>query len=312
METILKGSGKAVCISPTHPVVIIGERINPTGKKKLAEVLRLAAAGQGDLEYVVSEAQAQVQAGADILDINVGVPGVDESKLAADVVSAVMEQLSVPLCLDSANPQVLRRGLEAFHKHAPDGKALINSVTGEEKRLQQVLPLVAEHHAAVIGLLMQDGAIPKTPASRLEVANRIVERATALGIPQEDILIDCLVMTIGAETGNNAQTAAQVTLETIRLIRYELGLNITIGASNVSHGLPERETLNQAFLAMAIQNGANAPIVDAAKARPLILAADLLLGRDAYAARFIKDYKRRNKEKEASQQTAGTPTLTPS
>lgn len=285
MQTILKSASKQVVISPQSPTVIIGERINPTGKKKLAEALL-----QGDMDYVAAVARAQVDAGADVLDLNVGAPGVDEVALIPQVVRAVIEAVPAPLCIDSANPGVIRAALEAHRQAAPNGKALINSVTGEESRLSSILPLAAEFGAAVIGLLMTDGGIPKTPAERLDTARKIIARAAQHGIPPEDILIDALVMTVGADS-----KAALLTLETIRLVRQELGLNITIGASNVSHGLPEREVINPVFLSMAIQNGVNAPIVDAAKMRPCILAADLLLGRDEYAARYIKDYKRRLK-----------------
>lgn len=283
MQTILKSASKQVSISPQQPTVIIGERINPTGKKKLAEALH-----QGDMDYLAELARAQVAAGADVLDINIGAPGVDETARMPQVVQAVMEAVPAPICIDSANPRVIRAALEAHRHLAPQGKPLINSVTGEESRLAAILPLAAEFGAAVIGLLMGDGGIPKTPAERLDVARKIIARAAAHGIPPEDILIDGLVMTVGADS-----QAALVTLETVRLVRQDLGLNITLGASNVSHGLPEREVLNPVFLSMAIQNGVNAPIVDAAKMRPYILAADLLMGKDPYAARYIKDYKRR-------------------
>jgi 5-methyltetrahydrofolate--homocysteine methyltransferase len=291
METILKSATKQVSIAPEKPVVLIGERINPTGKKKLAEALR-----EGNLDYIISEAKSQMDAGADVLDVNVGTPGVDEMALAPKVVRAVMESVPAPICVDSADPKVLRAALEEHRKLAPQGKALINSVSGEESRLINILPLAAEFKTAVIGLLMDETGIPKTTEARLNIAKKIVERAVQHGIPPEDILIDCLVMTVGADSN-----AGKLTLDTIVLIRRELGLNITIGASNVSHGLPEREVINPIFLAMAIQNGVNCPIVDVAKVRPSILAADLLLGRDGYASRYIKDYKRRAKAAEQAQ-----------
>ncbi|MEJ5225957.1 MAG: dihydropteroate synthase [Anaerolineales bacterium] len=283
MQTILKSASKQVIISPQHPTVLIGERINPTGKKRLAEALH-----GGDMVYIADLARAQVDAGADVLDLNVGAPGVDETALIPQVVQAVMQAVATPICIDSANPLVLRAGLEAHRQLAPQGKPLINSVTGEESRLAAILPLAAEFGAAVIGLLMGNGGIPKTPAERLDVARSILARAETHGIPPEDILIDPLVMTVGADS-----QSALVTLETARLVRQELGMNLTLGASNISHGLPEREVINPVFLAMAIQSGVNAPIVDAAKMRPFILAADLLMGKDPYAARYIKDYKRR-------------------
>ena len=286
METILKSRQKTVTISPQTPTVLIGERINPTGKKRLA-----AALAAGDLDIVRQEALAQVEAGADVLDVNVGAAGVDEVTLLPKAVRLVMETVEAPVCIDSANPEALRAALVTYRQLAPEGKPLINSVNGEEARLKGVLPLVAEYGTAVIGLAMDDDGIPPTPDRRLAVARKIVERATVLGIPREDVLIDCLALTVGADS-----RAALVTLEAIRLVRQELGVNMTLGASNVSFGLPERETINWAMLAMAIQNGVNCPIVDAAKVRPAILAADLLLGRDDYARRYLKAYRQRSKK----------------
>ena len=194
------------------------------------------------------------------------------------------------MCIDSADVGALRAALAVHKELAPEGKPLINSVNGEEERLEQVLPLVAEYGAAVIGLTMDDDGIPSESAKRLTIARKIVERAEALGIPREDVLIDCLALTVGADS-----QAGVVSLGAMRMVREELGLNMTLGASNVSFGLPEREVINWAFLAMAIQNGVNCPIVNAAKVRPAILAADLLLGRDEYAMRYIKAYKKRSK-----------------
>ena len=286
METILKSAQKTVTIGPHRPTVLIGERINPTGKKRLA-----AALAAGDMEIVRQEALAQVEAGADVLDVNVGAAGVDEVALLPQAVRLVMETVEVPLCIDSANPQALRAALAVYRQLVPEGKSLINSVNGEEARLQSVLPLVAEYRTAVIGLAMDDEGIPPTPEKRLAVARKIVERAEGLGIAREDIAIDCLALTVGADS-----RAGLVTLEAIRMVRQELGVNMTLGASNVSFGLPEREVVNWAFLAMAIQSGVNCPIVDAAKVRPAILAADLLLGRDDYAMRYVRAYKQRIKK----------------
>jgi len=286
METILKSAKKSVVISPERPTVLIGERINPTGKKRLA-----AALAEGDLDIVRQEAEAQVEAGADVLDVNVGAAGVDEVDLLPRAVRLVMETVDAPVAIDTAGVEALRVALAAHRELAPEGKPLINSVNGEEERLQKVLPLVAEYKAAVIGLAMDDEGIPAEPAKRLAIARKIVERAGALGIPPEDILIDCLALTVGADS-----QAARTTLEAMRMVREELGVNMALGASNVSFGLPEREVINWAFLAMAIQNGVNCPIVDVAKVRPAILAADLLLGRDDYAMRYIKAYKKRKKD----------------
>jgi len=287
METILKSAKKTVTISPKKPTVLVGERINPTGKKRLA-----AALSAGNLDVVCQEAIAQVEAGADVLDVNVGAAGVDEVDLLPKAVRLVMETVGVPICIDSADADALRAALDVHRQIAPEGKPLINSVNGEEERLEIVLPLVAEYKTAVIGLAMDDDGIPTTSEKRLAIARKIVERAEALGIPRQDVVIDCLALTVGADS-----QAAQVTLGAIKLVREQLDLNMTLGASNVSFGLPEREVINWAFLAMVIQNGVNCPIVDVAKVRPAILAADLLLGRDDYAMRYIKDYKKRLKSK---------------
>jgi 5-methyltetrahydrofolate--homocysteine methyltransferase len=285
METILKSAKKTVVISPEKPTVLIGERINPTGRKRLATAL-----AEGNLEIIRGEAEAQVEAGADVLDVNVGAAGVDEVDLLPKAVRIVMETVDVPICIDSADIGALRAALAVHQELAPEGKPLINSVNGEEERLEKVLPLVAEFKTAVIGLAMDDDGIPNESAKRLAVAQTIVERAGALGIPPEDIAIDCLALTVGADS-----QAAVVSLGAMEMVRAELGVNMTLGASNVSFGLPDREVVNWAFLAMAIQNGVNCPIVNAAKVRPAILAADLLLGRDEYAMRYIKAYKKRIK-----------------
>jgi len=285
METILKSAKKTVIISPEKPTVLIGERINPTGKKRLA-----AALAEGDLEVVRKEALAQVEAGADVLDVNVGAAGVDEVDLLPRAVRVVMETVDVPVCIDSADVNALRAALALHRELVPEGKPLINSVNGEEERLEQVLPLVAEYKAAVIGLTMDDDGIPPTAEQRFAVAAKIVERAGALGIPREDLAIDCLALTVGADS-----QAGLTSLGAIQMVREELGVNMTLGASNISFGLPEREVINWAFLAMAIQTGVTCPIVDVAKVRPAILAADLVLGRDDYAMRYIKGYKKRQK-----------------
>ena len=287
METVLKGTGKKVVIGEGRPTVLLGERINPTGKKKLA-----AALTAGDLEVVRQEALAQVSAGADILDVNVGAAEVDELALLPQAVKLVLETVDTPIAIDTADGEALAAAL-AMHKQVnPDGKPLINSVNGEEASLARVLPLVAEYGTAVIGLCMDDNGIPKTPDERLAVARKIVDRAEGHGIPREDILIDCLALTVGADS-----QAGWVTLEAIRLVKEELGVNMTLGASNVSFGLPDREIINGAFLAMAIERGLNCPIVDAAKVAHYIQAADLALGRDEYAMRYLKAYRKRKKAK---------------
>jgi 5-methyltetrahydrofolate--homocysteine methyltransferase len=287
MKTMLKGTAKEVVIGDDRPTVLLGERINPTGKKKLA-----AALMAGDLEIVRQEAIAQVEAGADILDVNVGAAGVDEVDLLPKAVKLVLETVDAPIAIDTADGVALAAAL-AMHKEVnPDGKPLVNSVNGEEASLARVLPLVAEYGTAVIGLCMDDDGIPATPEKRLEVAKKIVARAEGHGIPKEDILIDCLALTVGADS-----KAGWVTLEAIRLIKEELGINLALGASNVSFGLPDRETISGVFLAMAIMRGLNCPIVDAAKVAHFIQAADLALGRDEYAMRYLKAYRKRQKGK---------------
>jgi len=285
IRTTLSTATRTVTIGADQATVLIGERINPTGRKKLAEALRA-----GDMSVVAREVLAQVEAGADVIDVNVGAAGVDEVSILPLAVQTAMETADIPLSIDSNNPDALTAALKVYR-----GKALVNSVNGEERSLSTVLPLVKEYGAAVIGLTMDEGGIPNQPARRLEIAARILERAQKLGIPRQDVIIDCLALTVGADS-----KAGRVTLETIRLVARELGVNQSLGASNVSYGLPEREVINSAFLAMAIASGVTCPIVDAARARPLVLAVDLLLGRDDYAMRYIRAYRRR-------QQTAAHP-----
>jgi 5-methyltetrahydrofolate--homocysteine methyltransferase len=278
METRVTSATKEVLIGGERPTVLIGERINPSGKKKLAAALQA-----GDLELVRVEAMAQVQAGADILDVNVGLPGLDETTLLPLVVQTAMEAVDVPLCLDSHNPQALAAALKVYR-----GKPIVNSVNGQEAALNEILPLVKEHGAAVIGLTMDDEGIPQNAERRVAIAHKIVDRAAALGIPREDVIVDCLALSVGTDG-----QAARVTLETIRRVQAELGVNQTLGASNISFGLPDRDVLNGAFLVLAIAAGVTCPAVDVAKVRPAVLAADLLLGRDGYARRYIRAFRQR-------------------
>jgi len=280
MKTRVSSSKKEVIIGDDQPTVLIGERINPTGKKKLAEALKA-----GDLEIVRKEALAQVQAGADILDVNVGTFGVDEVAMLPKAVRAVMDTVDVPLCLDSSNPDALEAALKVYK-----GKPVVNSVTGEAHSLERVLPIIKEYGAAVIGLLQDDEGIPKDAERRVRIARKIVERVEASGIPREDLVIDCLAFAVGAEPSSGVAV-----MEAIRRIKAELGVNMTMGASNVSFGLPDRELLNNAFVVMAVAAGATCLIVDAAKVRPVILAADLVLGRDKRARRYIEAYRQRPK-----------------
>ena len=276
MHTILKGKTKEITIGIDRPFVMIGEKINPTGRKKLA-----AALSEGNLEYVRQLAENQVAWGAEVLDVNVGVPGIDEVAVVKQVVEMIASLLDIPLCLDSANPDVLAAGLAV----AP-GKPLVNSVSGEEKKLASVLPLVKERGAAVIGLTMDDSGIPKTAEERVAVAEKILERATKMGIPAEDVVIDPLVLTVGSDS-----KAALVTLQTVELLQKEFGTNINLGASNVSFGLPERPTVNAAFLTLAIQLGATCSITDPIKLGQTVKAADLLLGRDDNSMRYLKYFR---------------------
>jgi 5-methyltetrahydrofolate--homocysteine methyltransferase len=204
----------------------------------------------------------------------------------------VLETVDVPIAIDTADGKALAAALAVHREVNPDGKALINSVNGEEASLARVLPLVAEYGTAVIGLCMDDDGIPETPEQRLAVAIKIVERAAEYGIPKEDIVVDCLALTVGADS-----KAGWITLEAIRMVKEELGVNMALGASNVSFGLPDRETINGVFLGMAIARGLNCPIVDAAKVAHYIQAADLALGRDEYAMRYLKAYRKRQKSK---------------
>lgn len=282
MKTQVSSATKEVVIGHDQRTVLIGERINPTGKKNLSAALQA-----GDMELVRKEALTQVEAGADILDVNVGATGVDEVALLPQAVQIVMETVDVPLCLDSDNPKALEAALKVYQ-----GKPIVNSVNGQEERLKGILPLVKEYGAAVIGLTMDDQGIPHEADRRVAIAGRIIERAEALGIPREDIIIDCLALTVATDG-----RAGLATLEAVRTVKEQLGVNQTLGASNISFGLPDRDLLNSAFLALAIAAGVTCPLVDAAKVRPAILAVDLLLGHDEYAMRYIRAYRQRQQGK---------------
>jgi len=276
VQTILVGGKSEVKIDTEGPFVIIGEKINPTGHKKLATALR-----EEDYDYVRELARKQVEAGADVLDINVGDPELDEVSLLPWVIEIVTSEVDVPICLDSANHEALAAGLAA----AP-GKPLVNSVNGEQASLEAVLPLIKDFGAAVIGLTMDDDGISNDVDVRVGIAGKILERAAKIGIPTEDVVIDPLVLTIGADSN-----AGVVTLQTIEMIRREFGVNINLGASNVSFGLPDRHTINQTFLALAAGIGATCAITDPLKLTSTIRAIDLLLGRDHYGGRYIKHFR---------------------
>jgi len=277
MKTVLKSADWEVIVSTEGPIVMIGEKINPTGRKRLATALQA-----GDFDYVRQQALQQVAAGAHVLDVNVSVPGLDEKRLLPEVVKFLTAHTRVPLCLDSNNPEALAAALQVT-----PGKPLVNSVSGEEGKLRDILPVVKDRGAAVIGLTMDNNGIPPDAEARLAIAGRIIERAAKAGIPAEDVIIDPLVLSVGAD-----QKAAAVTLKTIELVRREFGVNINLGASNVSFGLPDRQTINQAFLALAFGAGASCVITDAEKLAGTVLASDLLLGRDPYGKRYLSHVRR--------------------
>ncbi|MEA2454148.1 MAG: 5-methyltetrahydrofolate--homocysteine methyltransferase [Thermoleophilaceae bacterium] len=279
MDTILKSRTKTITIGARQPFCIIGERINPTSRKRFSEELR-----EGNLETVVVDVNAQVEAGADMLDVNAGIPLVDEAELLVNMLKLVQDTCDLPICIDSSVVEALEAGLAVY-----EGKALVNSVTGEDERLEEILPLVAKHGAAVIGLANDETGIPETPQQRLEIATKIVNAAGDHGIPPEDVVIDPLAMTVGADT-----EAVTITLETIRLIRDELGVNMSLGASNVSFGLPQRHALNAAFLPMAMEAGLTSAIMStAAVCVESVRGADLLLGHDPWGANWIAAHRAR-------------------
>jgi 5-methyltetrahydrofolate--homocysteine methyltransferase len=281
METIVKSKSAEVKISIDRPFVIIGEKINPTGRKILAGKIK-----EGDYDYVLGLAEKQIKMGADILDVNVGVPGINEVEVLPKVAKLVSDSFDAPICLDSANRDALAAALAVL-----PGKPLVNSVNGEEDSLAKVLPVVKEFGAAVIGLTMDDDGIPSDVETRVSIAEKIINRAAKLGISENDVVIDPLVLTVGADS-----KAAMITLGTIDMVRKELGVNINLGASNVSFGLPDRHTVNQAFLALAMGKGATCAITDPIKLTSIIRASDLLIGRDDNAMRFIKYFRLASKE----------------
>lgn len=278
MKTILRGPAREVVIDTDGPVVIIGECINPTRRKKLVSTLQA-----GDFSYVLELADQQIRMGADVLDVNVGFPGVDDEKLLPQVVKAINDRFDVPLCLDSPNPKAIEAALKVAR-----GKCLINSVNGEERSLKALLPVAKEHGAAIIGLVMDDDGIAQDPCKRLEIARKIYERAIIEGINGEDVIIDPLAMAVSADPD-----ACNITLESIRLIHTELGLNITQGASNISFGLPDRDVLNSSFMALSIMSGLTCPIANPEKITATVRATDLIRGRDEYAIRYVEYYQSR-------------------
>jgi 5-methyltetrahydrofolate--homocysteine methyltransferase len=283
MDTKVTSADKEVVIGEGRPTVLIGERINPSGREKLTNELKA-----GNMEIVSKEAQSQVEAGADILDVSVGGAfGVDEIALLPKVVQTVMKVVDVPLCIDSSSHEALSAALKVYK-----GKPLINSVTGEERSLTKILPLVKEYGAAVVGLTQDDEGIPGNADRRVEIAHKIVERASKAGITIEDVVIDPLASAVGADANSG-----MVTLEAVRRIKEELGVNMTLGGSNVSFGLPIRGLINRAFICVVIAAGVNCPIVDVAQVRSTVLAVDLVLAQDKRARRYIEAYRQQQKSK---------------
>ncbi len=271
-RTHVSGKGKEVVISREGPTTIIGEKINPTSRKDLTQALQM-----GNMEFIMEEVTSQLNAGADIIDLNVGAAGIKENVVLARVVEAVVSQVEVPICIDSNDVEALKLALEIC-----PGKPLVNSVNGKEDSLKRILPFIAEKKAAVIGLTLDENGIPGDPEKRFAIAEKILTRAVNEGIPEEDVIIDPLVLTVATDPNSSL-----VTLETIRLVAERLGLNINLGLSNISFGLPGRSVINHSFLAMALAFGATCLITDAAKMREEVLASDMLLKRDRYCKRYL-------------------------
>jgi 5-methyltetrahydrofolate--homocysteine methyltransferase len=282
-ETTITRGGVSVIIGPTKPTVIIGERINPTGKDWLKEALRA-----GDWDRVGALAQEQVAAGAVVVDVNVALSGINEVEALPRAVEAVQKAVKVPLCLDTANADALAAGLRVC-----DGQVIINSVDGNREKLDAILRLARDSHSAVIGLTMdKETGIPKTVEQRVAIARRILDAVKAAGMGPESLIIDCLTLAVSAD-----QTMGPVALETMRAVSRDLGLNVNMGVSNISFGLPERPLLNATFIAMACAAGLTCAIINP-HMQPVVLAlqaADVLLGRDRRAMGFLRAYRARQK-----------------
>lgn len=273
-NTVVSSRTKEVVIGFEQPFVVIGERINPTGRTLLAEEMK-----GGDFSRVEADALAQVAAGAQILDINAGIPLADEPAILAQCIRRVQSITDVPLCIDSSVVAALEAGLEAY-----EGKALLNSVTGEEERLDAVLPLVRKYGCAVIAIANDDSGISEDINIRFEVARKIIERAQDYGIPVSDIVVDPLVMPIGA-----INSAGRQVMELVQRLRNELKVNTTCGASNLSFGLPNRNGLNTAFISMAIASGMTSAITNPLHAEIMqsVLGSNVVMGHDAECANWI-------------------------
>ena len=283
-KTVISSKTKEVIIGSDQPFVIIGERINPTGRKLLAEEMKA-----GNLDRVREDALSQVAAGAQMLDVNAGVPLADEPKILADSIKLIQGITDVPLCIDSSIVEALKRGLEAY-----EGKAPLNSVTGEEERLETVLPLVKKFGCAVIGISNDDSGISEDINVRFDVAKKIVERAMDHGIPKEDVIIDPLVMPVGA-----INDAGRQVLELIKKLQNELRVNTTCGASNLSFGLPNRHGLNTAFIAMAIASGMPCAITNPLEKEIMqsVKGANVVMGHDPECSDWIMSFRDPNQKR---------------
>jgi 5-methyltetrahydrofolate--homocysteine methyltransferase len=264
MHTVLSSATKTLTIGHDQPFCIIGERINPTGRKKFQEQLRA-----GDLSQIAIDIQQQVDGGADVLDVNMGVPLTDEPDLLSRAIKMIQGVTDLPICIDSSIIEALSAGLEAYQ-----GKALVNSVTGEDERMDIILPLIKQHGAAIIALPNDETGIPATAKERLDIVEKIMRSVERHGIPLSDLIIDPLAMTVGADP-----EAVRITLDTVYQIRERHGLNMTMGASNVSFGLPNRHAVNAAFLPMAMAMGLTSAVMDARTPEIVtsVRAADLLV-----------------------------------
>ena len=292
MHTVLSSPGQSVTIGHDQPFCIIGERINPTGRKKFQLQLR-----EGNLSAIEKDVADQIAGGANVLDVNMGVPLTDEPALLSKAITLIQSITDVPICIDSSIIEALQAGLETYQ-----GKALVNSVTGEDDRMELVLPLIKKHGAAIIALPNDETGIPATAAERMVITEKIVRAVEKHGIPLEDLVIDPLAMTVGADP-----EAVKITLETIYLIREKWGLNMTLGASNISFGLPYRHALNAAFLPAAMSHGLTSAVMDSRT--PLIVesvrAADLLLGLDPWGSNWITRFRAMEAAKTAAASEAG-------
>jgi 5-methyltetrahydrofolate--homocysteine methyltransferase len=278
MHTVVQSASKTVTIGHDQPFVIIGERINPTGRKKFQELLRA-----GDLSTIAIDVESQIKGGADMLDVNMGVPLTDEPALLSKAIKMIQGMTDMPICIDSSVIEALQAGLEAY-----EGKALVNSMTGEDDRMELILPLIKKHNAAIIALPNDEIGIPATAAERIVITEKIIRTVEKHGISLDNLVIDPLAMTVGADPD-----AVKITLETIHLIREKWGLNMTLGASNISFGLPNRHALNAAFLPAAMSHGLTCAVMDARTPaiNEAVRAADLLLGMDQWGGNWITRFR---------------------